>query len=176
MIKVRMNKAGNGDCITLQTENHFVMIDGGTAQSFDEWKNQIIGIVDKIDTLIITHIDNDHVNGIVKLLMDDRCPEIGQVYFNGVEQLLGNFEIHEEEPKIERSLRALATECSTIDSTVQIGFSEGTSLSYLLNEKKLTCNAIVGGQAICRESYRILLWGFKIQSYWSNFTKFTRVK
>lgn len=71
MLKVKMHKAGNGDCLTIQTDNQFMMIDGGTAQSFDEWKNQIIGVVDKIDVLIITHIDNDHVNGIVKLLMRD---------------------------------------------------------------------------------------------------------
>ena len=151
MIKVRMNKAGNGDCITLQTESHFLMIDGGTAQSFDEWRNQIIGVVDKINTLIITHIDNDHVNGIVKLLMDEKCPEIGEVYFNGVEQLFGNFENDQEVVKVNRSLRALATECSTIDATVQVGFSEGTSLSYLLNEKKIICNTIVEGKAIYRE-------------------------
>lgn len=151
MIKITMYKAGNGDCISIQTNTDFVLIDGGTAQSFDEWKNQIIGIVDKIDTLIITHIDNDHVNGIVKLLMDERCPEIGEVYFNGVEQLFSNFESNEELTIIERSLSALATECLTIDSTVQIGFSEGTSLSYLLHEKEIKCNPISAGQAIYRE-------------------------
>ncbi|WP_445407179.1 ComEC/Rec2 family competence protein [Acinetobacter seifertii] len=148
-----MHKAGNGDCLTIQTDNQFMMIDGGTAQSFDEWKNQIIGVVDKIDVLIITHIDNDHVNGIVKLLMDEKCPEIGEVYFNGVEQLFSNFESNSnnEVSIVDRSLSALATECLTIDSTVQIGFSEGTSLSYLLHEKEMKCNPISAGQAIYRE-------------------------
>lgn len=163
MLKVIMNKAGNGDCISLQTEKKFILIDGGTAQSFEEWKNQVIGVVNKIDILIITHIDNDHVNGIIKLLMDERCPEIGEVYFNGVEQLLSNFDNHGQADQIDRSLSALATECATIDSNVQIGFSEGTSLSYLLNEKKLMCNLIFEGKAICRDNFT---------SFYSNNIKF----
>lgn len=151
MLKVKMHKAGNGDCITIQTDNHFMMIDGGTAQSFDEWKNQIIGVVDKIDTLIITHIDNDHVNGIIKLLMDERCPEIGAVYFNGVEQLFGKLENQENANRVESSLSALSMELSLVDSTIQIGFSEGTSLSCLLSEKKIIPNPVLEGEAIYRD-------------------------
>ncbi|MFL9539992.1 MBL fold metallo-hydrolase, partial [Acinetobacter baumannii] len=146
-----MNKAGNGDCISLQTEKKFILIDGGTAQSFEEWKKQIIGLVNEIDTLIITHIDNDHVNGIIKLLMDDNCPKIGEVYFNGVEQFFGKLESQENTSRVESSLSALSMELSSVDSTMQIGFSEGTSLSYLLNEKKIISNLILGGEAICRD-------------------------
>lgn len=151
MLKVIMNKAGNGDCISLQTEKHFILIDGGTAQSFEEWKNQIIGLVDEINTLIITHIDNDHVNGIIKLLMDENCPKIGEVYFNGVEQFFGKLESQENNGRIESSLSALSMELSSVDSTMQIGFSEGTSLSYLLSEKKITPNPVLEGETICRD-------------------------
>jgi beta-lactamase superfamily II metal-dependent hydrolase len=151
MLKVIMNKAGNGDCISLQTEKNFILIDGGTAQSFEEWKKQIIGLVNEIDTLVITHIDNDHVNGIIKLLIDENCPKIGEVYFNGVEQFFGKLESQENTSRVESSLSALSMELSSVDSTMQIGFSEGTSLSYLLNEKKIISNLILGGEAICRD-------------------------
>ncbi|WP_442958620.1 MBL fold metallo-hydrolase [Photobacterium sp. Hal280] len=87
MLKIRMHKADNGDCVSIETESEFILVDGGTAQSFDSWKEQIVGQVDKIDSLIVTHIDNDHVNGVIKLLMHPECPSIEQVYFNGAEQL-----------------------------------------------------------------------------------------
>lgn len=152
MIEITMYKAGNGDCISIQTNTDFVLIDGGTAQSFDLWKNHIIGVVNKIDTLIITHIDNDHVNGIIKLLEDDECPEIGQVYFNGVEQLFGSFDTSSEvDRKVNRKLQALVGECKVISDKEAIGYSEGTSLSYLLNKKELQCNEIVSGGSIYRE-------------------------
>lgn len=34
MLKIIMNKAGNGDCISIESRTEFVLIDGGTAQSF----------------------------------------------------------------------------------------------------------------------------------------------
>ncbi|MFX8649103.1 MBL fold metallo-hydrolase, partial [Acinetobacter baumannii] len=80
---------GNGDCISIITDTEYILIDGGTAQSYDTWKTQIFEKTDKIDALVITHIDNDHVNGIIKLLEDPACPEIKEVLFNGAEQLLG---------------------------------------------------------------------------------------
>jgi beta-lactamase superfamily II metal-dependent hydrolase len=152
MIQVRMYKAGNGDCISIETESNFVLIDGGTAQSFDTWKLQIIGHVDRIDSLIITHIDNDHVNGIIKLLEHTDCPSIGQVYFNGVEQLFGKLDRSNDiDNRVERKLQALSGEYSTGSDKEQIGYSEGTSLSYILATKNLKCNEIVNGEALYRE-------------------------
>lgn len=153
MLKVIMNKAGNGDCISLQTEEKFILIDGGTAQSFEEWKNQVIGVVNKIDILIITHIDSDHVNGIIRLLQHPQCPEIGEVYFNGVEQLFETNTVENStDKKTDRQLEALEGELVVINENQQIGYSEGTSLSYLLKSKNINCNPIVNGQAIFREN------------------------
>lgn len=152
MFKITLHKGGNGDCISIRTDTVFVLIDGGTAQSFSDWKTQIIGEVSKIDSLIITHIDNDHVNGIIKLLEDEECPDIGQVYFNGAEQLFGSFDTSSGIDKsIDRKLQALVGECTIISDKEQIGYSEGTSLSYLINKKELKCNEIVSGGTIYRE-------------------------
>lgn len=153
MLKLRMYKAGNGDCISVQTEDNFILIDGGTAQSFIDWKEYIVDVVEKIDMLFITHIDNDHVNGIVKLLMDENCPPIGEIYFNGVEQLFEK----ENKSNIDSSstdlkLKAFSSELTRIDSNVKIGYSEGTSLSFLINEKGINCNPLVFGKAIAREN------------------------
>ncbi|WP_394208698.1 ComEC/Rec2 family competence protein [Pseudomonas putida] len=153
MLKLRMHKAGNGDCISIVTESEFILIDGGTAQSFDNWNEQIIGQTSKLTKLIVTHIDNDHVNGVIKLLEHPQCPKIESILFNGTEQLIGNLEINNPtDLRIDRKLQALASELSVSNNKTKIGYAEGTSLSYLLKTKNLKCNRIVGGQAIYRES------------------------
>ena len=153
MFKITMYQAGNGDCVSIQTENNFVLIDGGTAQSFNTWKESIIGQFEKIDLLIITHIDNDHTNGIIKLIEAEGCPEIKQVYFNGVEQLFKNLDdTNKSDRRIDTKLNALASECTAASGKEDIGYSEGTSLSYILNRHSLKCNEINSGQSISVEN------------------------
>ncbi|WP_171343795.1 ComEC/Rec2 family competence protein [Vibrio cyclitrophicus] len=149
---IRMHKADNGDCVSIETQSEFVLIDGGTAQSFETWKGQIIGQVEQINSLIITHIDNDHVNGIIKLLEHEDCPVIEQVIFNGAEQLFGPLiDFDEEDRRSERKLLALSEECSSAGDKDQVGSSEGTSLSYTLAAKNIKCNDIVNGESLYRE-------------------------
>ncbi|GKX62804.1 MBL fold hydrolase [Pragia fontium] len=152
MLKIRMHKADNGDCVSIETDCDFILIDGGTAQSFDEWKEQVIGRIDKIDSIIVTHIDNDHINGMIKLLTHPDCPSVEQVYFNGAEQLFGQLdEYAQEDRRTELKLLALSEECSIINNKEHIGYSEGTSLSYVLSSKRIKCNAVVSGGALYRE-------------------------
>lgn len=167
MFKLKMHKAGNGDCISIHTQSDVVLIDGGTAQSFDIWKTDIIGCVERIDSLIITHIDNDHVNGIIKLLEDEDCPDIGQIYFNGAEQLFGELDNSSAvDSRADRKLQALAEECSAVTDKEKIGYSEGTSLSYVIANNDLKCNEIVNGEALYRE---------KLESFDVGAIKFTMI-
>lgn len=147
-----MHKADNGDSISIETEREFILIDGGTAQSFDIWKSQVIGKKDKIDSVIVTHIDNDHINGMIKLLTHPECPFVEQVYFNGAEQLFGQLtDDGEEDRRAELKLLGLSAEYSVISNKESIGYSEGTSLSYVLSSKRIKCNEIVSGKALYRE-------------------------
>ncbi|WP_067215600.1 ComEC/Rec2 family competence protein [Marinomonas gallaica] len=151
MLKVKMHKAGNGDCVSIETLSEFVLIDGGTAQSFDGWKEQIVGHVSKIDSVIVTHIDNDHVNGVIKLLTHPDCPSVDRIYFNGAEQLFGHISTEESDARTDVKLQALSEESSEVGDKDPIGYSEGTSLSYVIFDKGYTCNDVVGGEALYRE-------------------------
>lgn len=155
MFKITMYNAGNGDCVSIQTKTNFVLIDGGTAQSFENWKDKVVGQFEKINLLIITHIDNDHTNGIIKLLEADGRPEIEQVYFNGVEQLFSKLDdADKSDRRVDTKLNALANECIPSSDKEDIGYSEGTSLSYILNKQSLKCNELISGQAIFIENIK----------------------
>jgi beta-lactamase superfamily II metal-dependent hydrolase len=146
-----MNQAGNGDCILIESESSSILIDGGTAASFEEWKS-IITNTPALDCLFVTHIDDDHVNGIIKLISSDNCVEIKNIIFNGAKQVLeldvGNF--CEDDCYYE----AIAIDFTSIpDTGVDIGYSEGTSLSYILEEKNYSVNEVNFGKAIHVDSF-----------------------
>lgn len=98
-IKIRLLKAGNGDSFLLTVKerniNRNILIDGGidktffdhTTNHFGELKEEIDSIRKRnefIDLLILTHIDNDHICGLLKWFeLDNKALElVKNVWFN----------------------------------------------------------------------------------------------
>lgn len=87
MHRISFLQAGNGDCIHIENEGHHVIIDSG------EVCPQLVSVVDdiqkakeKIDLLIITHYDSDHIKAIIAILesmkVEERKKLIKKVWFN----------------------------------------------------------------------------------------------
>lgn len=84
-IQIKALKAGNGDCFLISYfGNHSkrvnILVDGGNG--FDTYKKHIrtevynrIKKKQGIDLLIISHIDQDHIKGIIYLTRDIMDPE-----------------------------------------------------------------------------------------------------
>jgi beta-lactamase superfamily II metal-dependent hydrolase len=152
-MKVRMNKAANGDCFLVQTRLSNLLIDGGTASSYKGWSESLANI-SLIDALFITHIDSDHTNGIIKLLDDKAYKDIhiSNVFFNGVKQ------ITQMDTELvcdyDADYDAITSNFSQVENAeVNIGFSEGTSLSYLIEKKGFSINNINSLKAIHQGSF-----------------------
>ena len=90
MFKVTMLPAHVGDAIWIEygpkEGPHRVLIDGGTSPTAAEVLN---GRIEKLgagafELLIVTHIDTDHIGGIVSMLRKLSTPKVfKQVWFNG---------------------------------------------------------------------------------------------
>lgn len=99
-MEIKFLKAGSGDCILIQNEGKNVLIDGGNDSVFliDEYY-KITSRKEKIDLLIITHHDDDHINGILKLFEHlenkNETPEIETIIFNSPKKI--NSFLKEEE-------------------------------------------------------------------------------
>ena len=84
-IKFEFFEAGCGDSILVSTdEGTNILIDGGVASTY---KNKISYSLDKLyttlDLVIVTHIDTDHICGIIELLNDkNRREKIDNFWFN----------------------------------------------------------------------------------------------
>ncbi len=71
--KLNVLKAHHGDSIVIETydgdKNKFIiLIDGGPRETFRTTLVQELAKYEKIDLLILTHIDNDHIAGLIQYL------------------------------------------------------------------------------------------------------------
>ena len=67
-MKLRMYHAGDGDCllVTDDTRKRRLLIDGGRAGTFDTHTTPDL-TMDKIDVVCVSHIDDDHISGILRM-------------------------------------------------------------------------------------------------------------
>lgn len=109
-IRISFLKAGKGDSIWIafkdKTEKTWnIIIDGGVADTyFDKTQNKrgdlyttINGIrerEEKIDLLVLSHIDNDHIEGLLKWFETDQDAHklIEQVWFNSGKAISGYYD------------------------------------------------------------------------------------
>lgn len=113
-MKIKLLKAGNGDAILLSFNdgiaNRNILIDGGVEQTYYSDATNINGELyseidsirkwnEFIDILILTHIDNDHICGLLKWFeLDDKAHEmVKKVWFNSGKLIATNLNEQENE-------------------------------------------------------------------------------
>jgi len=97
--------AGQGDCFVIQFQDerssyHNILIDGGNRSTLDfkKQKKQLLKIIDngkkgRFDLVIVTHSDQDHILGILKLVGDDDIEQhVDEYWFNSEKSLAKFFE------------------------------------------------------------------------------------
>ncbi len=90
-----MLPAAHGDALLVEwgkgRELHRMLVDGGPAVTYRRLHDRIaaLGRPRMLDRFVVTHIDGDHLEGVVRLLQDrrDLGLRIGDVWFNGWPQL-----------------------------------------------------------------------------------------
>ena len=84
-VKFHTFPVGAGDCITLLLKNGdkelHIMVDCGhyKPEVNDYIKNEFHG---HIDYLIVTHIDNDHIKGLIEMLSSKPDLTINHIFYN----------------------------------------------------------------------------------------------
>lgn len=96
MLALHMIQALNGDCFLLEigspAQPHFVLVDGGPATVYAEHLRPVLAKVaargGKLDMVVLTHADDDHVIGLVdffkEMALSGGCPllEVGAMWMN----------------------------------------------------------------------------------------------
>lgn len=80
-------QAMSGDSLLLSyigddDKEHNILVDGGKPNTFKKSIKQAISNIDVLDYVFVTHIDNDHIGGINKLLGSSYQDKIKNIFFN----------------------------------------------------------------------------------------------
>lgn len=166
-IRINMFQAGQGDAFIIscgiEENKKNIMIDGGAGGTFT---NSLQGFVkklgelgEKIDLLIITHIDNDHIAGAIEMLKHNgvsKKPEIisiEQVWHNAYLQLQFDKQdqISEHQRRVLKEIKDRGDGCEE-EGKSEISVKQGSFFGSLLYEGEYNWNGYTDGKAISVES------------------------
>ena len=131
MLNIELIQAAQGDCIWIEYGEdadsfHRILIDGGTSGTYKHLKKCIKNLSPDerhFDLLVITHIDADHIAGILKLIEnDDLGITFSDIWFNSYIHL-GKIRIR--------------------------GVKQGELLSDYLEKPHINWNKAFNGKAVC---------------------------
>ena len=137
MFSIEMFPAYIGDALWIEYGDadrpSRVLIDGGLVGTAEKLRERIEAVAEKegrcrLDLLVISHVDADHIEGIIKLLGDSSLPlDVDDVWFNGSSHL----------PDPEGK-----------DDDEFLGARQGEFLSALLEARELPWNEFMDGKTI----------------------------
>ena len=95
MVRLEVLPAAHGDALLLEwgtkRSPHRMLIDAGPLGTYRGVHDRLaaLGRSPEFETLVVTHIDGDHIEGVVRLLQDRDAMKLrfGDVWFNGWPQL-----------------------------------------------------------------------------------------
>lgn len=96
MFRIEMLPAAHGDCLWIEygsgRDVWRILIDGGPAHTYPTLRERILHLPAgerRFELLVITHIDGDHIEGVIRLLQDAEALgcRFERIWFNGRDQL-----------------------------------------------------------------------------------------
>lgn len=150
-MRIELLPALNGDCILIEyVPLHFIMIDGGYVDTYKNYLfprlKEIAGQGGVVDLIVVTHIDGDHISGVIKLLEEEELPiEIKHIWYNGYRHVQSIVKVSEvPETFVHKSI----CKENSKETCKPISARQGCTLSTLIFQKGLVWNEPTGGGVI----------------------------
>lgn len=162
-VRIELFPALGGDCIliTFAEIDYRILIDGGYKETFSHSLAATLKALAAngkgIDLLVATHVDNDHIMGIINLFQKLKSQEIKieirEIWYNGYRHLF----VDEKEALSPVFEKRLLDEVGKTDSFAmearqgrEIGYSQGETLARLLTDGwEDAWNGKFDGKAVC---------------------------
>ena len=168
MLNLKLFPAEYGDCIWIEyagERNINILIDGGTTKTYQNFIKQEIKKIkeleQKMDLIICTHIDYDHIGGLVQLLKNTESQIINSVWYNGFLQIIDSkYYTQIENEYSARDYKILddfINKGTRYNGKQKIGINEGIALGTLLEEKKISINTVTEGKVISAETIKKII-------------------
>ena len=141
-IRFEFFRAGHGDSILVSTSNGTnILIDGGEEGTYGEEIEDSLDErgIEKLDLVVLTHIDSDHIGGIIEMLEDtDNHDRIEELWFN--------------DSTVKINIK-----------TGEIGYGQGNTLEEIINNTSIKHNSNVFFEKGCTRTDREYFIGSDIK-------------
>ena len=163
-INVLSFKAENGDAFLIKFDNgQNILIDMGMPKTYEnEIRQELIELKEaeqKIDLLIISHIDEDHIGGAIKFLEENKnneIIEISEIWHNSYKHLQFEnakvLEVKEDTLSILKSIIKQNQTTNQLNGVQNISCKQGSSLSSLIYKYNYSWNTTFANSAIFIEN------------------------
>lgn len=147
-VEIHNIPVGIGDCLLVRSDNHNILIDCGKYNAAVK-KTFNDNNIKSLDMVVVTHIDNDHIAGLIDLLQDESI-KVKNVLFNGFHHIpLQDSNRPKYEPS-EELIRLLKTHNDYFNHTPKIenevSAKEALSLSSIIRANGIPWNAPINGE------------------------------
>jgi beta-lactamase superfamily II metal-dependent hydrolase len=152
-ITVKIFPALNGDCFLITTGETNILIDGGYVNTYNEFlKPNLIEMAskgEKLSLLVVSHIDADHISGIIKFIEENETEKIipvQNIWHNAFRHIQQDEQIDTtiKEEKIFNDIKR--EELS--GSATNVSAKQGSSLASILLKYKYQWNTQFHGNAV----------------------------
>ena len=160
MIKVKLIPAGYGMSLLISVGKNpifNILYDGGTKDAYSNClKKEIEALTsrnERLNLVICSHIDYDHICGLIKLLDEGYGAYIDELWYNGFLQIINEkYYNRAENDKTKHDMEIinnLIQSAVNMDDQHNIGLNDLLTLGVLSIEKNITINSAEKGSAIC---------------------------
>lgn len=139
----------NGDSILVEYQpSHCILIDGGYVDTYEKYLLPTLKLIEsgggKLDVVVVTHIDGDHISGIIRL-MEEMTIGIGEIWYNGYRHIQSVAVTTEEKETFAH--RSICKE-SQAEVARPVSAKQGCTLSALIANNGVPWNLPVKGKTI----------------------------
>ncbi|WP_322069520.1 AVAST type 1 anti-phage system MBL fold metallo-hydrolase Avs1a [Paraburkholderia bannensis] len=163
MLKIKMYPAQNGDAFLIRSSGKNVLVDCGYASTFEDSVaadlHKISASGERLNLLVVTHIDSDHIGGVIALLEENgpnlprNVIEIDEIWHNSLRciQSTNVASIPPPQKAILDSVVRRGYPLASASGAKQISAKQGSNLATAVRRSGYSWNGADGTSAISRE-------------------------
>lgn len=163
-MKVHFIDVGQGSSVLVESNGHFMLIDGGDAKASSKVVSYLKKQrVEKLDIVIATHYDSDHLNGVVgalhvfevkKVIAPDYEPETSRV-FDSFERVIQEKKLEIVSPRVGKEYK-IGKATFTILAPNQKEYSDANNYSVAICLVNGQNRFVITGDAETESEYEML--------------------